>query len=157
MKYISYICETIKPQPHMKTTQNKTSTKLLKTFLKRKGLTTIKSTFSSFGEVSVRIVSVSESDKYNWNDQKYGNVINVEITAKKTGFRCSEDRIPSNSRFNFRGSRQSFFKTRKYFATNEVNNLLRTTELPTFLKLASITTPNRQDELIGNITYKFID
>ena len=65
----------------MKTTQNKTSTKLLKTFLKRKGLTTIKSTFSSFGEVLVRIVSVSESDKYNWNDQKYGNVINVEIIS----------------------------------------------------------------------------
>lgn len=139
----------------MRTTQNKSATKLLKTFLKRKGLTSIKSTFNSFGEVSVRIVSVSESDKYNYNDQKYGNVINIEITAKKTGFRCSEDRIPS--KYAWGNSRQSFFKTRKYFATNELNNLLRTTELPTFLKLASITTPNRHDELVGNITYKFID
>ena len=156
MKYISYICETIKPQPHMRTTQNKSATKLLKTFLKRKGLTSIKSTFNSFGEVSVRIVSVSESDKYNYHDQKYGNVINIEITAKKTGFRYSEDRIPSKYSWGS-NTRQSFFKTRKYFATNELNNLLRTTELPTFLKLASITTPNRYDELVGNITYKFID
>ena len=50
----------------MKITQDKLSTKLLMRFIKKQNLVVMKDTWNHFGEVSVRIVSVGQTDKWNW-------------------------------------------------------------------------------------------
>ena len=140
----------------MKITQDKLSTKLLMRFLKKQNLVVMKDTWNHFGEVSVRIVSVGQTDKWNWNTNEYGRVINIEVTLKKEGHRYTEGSIPS--KYSWRSSnRASYFKSRKWGASRGAQNLINNTIIPTFFKAASIPLPRHSDEIIGNITYKFID
>ena len=140
----------------MKITQDKLSTKLLMRFLKKQNLVVMKDTWNHFGEVSVRIVSVGQTDKWNWNTNAYGRVINIEVTLKKEGHRYTEGSIPS--KYSWRSSnRASYFKSRKWGASRGAQNLINNTIIPTFFKAASIPLPRHSDEIIGNITYKFVD
>ena len=140
----------------MKITQDKLSTKLLMRFIKKQNLVVMKDTWNHFGEVSVRIVSVGETDKWNWNTNSYGRVINIEVTMKKEGHRYAESTIPSVNSFRSH-HRASYFKSRKWSANNGAQKLINNTIIPTFFKAASIPLPRHTDEIIGNITYKFID
>ena len=140
----------------MKITQDKLSTKLLMRFLKKQNLVVMTDTWNHFGEVSVRIVSVGQTDKWNWNTNAYGRVINIEVTLKKEGHRYTEGSIPS--KYSWRSSnRASYFKSRKWGASRGAQNLINNTIIPTFFKAASIPLPRHSDEIIGNITYKFVD
>ena len=140
----------------MKITQDKLSTKLLMRFLKKQNLVVMKDTWNHFGEVSVRIVSVGLTDKWNWNTNEYGRVINIEVTLKKEGHRYTEGSIPS--KYSWRSSnRASYFKSRKWSASRGAQRLINDTNIPLFFKMASISLPKDLDEIIGNITYKFID
>lgn len=140
----------------MTITQDKLSTKLLMRFLKKQNLVVMKDTWNHFGEVSVRIVSVGQTDKWNWNTNEYGRVINIEVTLKKEGHLYAEGSIPS--KYSWRSSnRASYFKSRKWGASRGAQNLINNTIIPTFFKAASIPLPRHSDEIIGNITYKFID
>ena len=140
----------------MKITQDKKSTKVLMRFLKKQNLVVMKDTWNHFGEVSVRIVSVGQTDKWNWNTNEYGRVINIEVTLKKEGHRYTEGSIPS--KYSWRSSnRASYFKSRKWVASRGAQNLINNTIIPTFFKAASIPLPRHSDEIIGNITYKFVD
>ena len=139
----------------MKLTADKKSTNLVKKFLKKKNMLTIPCNFHGFGDCVVRFVSVSESDKYNWRENKYSRYINFEITMKRSGFGYSEDRIPSQ--YSWGKSRQSFFKSRKYMAQVSINQMLKNTEIPLFLRMATIACENNSLELCGTVTYKFID
>ena len=151
-----YICRTINNHTTMTITQDKLSTKLLMRFLKKQNLVVMKDTWNHFGEVSVRIVSVGQTDKWNWNTNEYGRVINIEVTLKKEGHRYTEGSIPS--KYSWRSSnRASYFKSRKWGASRGAQNLINNTIIPTFFKAASIPLPRHSDEIIGNITYKFID
>ena len=138
----------------MKLTADKKTTTLVKKFFKKNNLLTTPCEFNGFGECTVRFVSVSESDKWNYKEQKYARVINFEITLKKSGQRYSEDRIPVE--YSWRETRQSFYKNRKWSAQNQLNKMLRNTKVPLFFEMATIPTQNH-GELVGNITYKFID
>ena len=140
----------------MTITQDKLSTKLLMRFLKKQNLVVMKDTWNHFGEVSVRIVSVGLTDKWNWNTNEYGRVINIEVTLKKEGHRYTEGSIPS--KYSWRSSnRASYFKSRKWSASSGAQKLINNTIIPTFFKAASIPLPRHSDEIIGNITYKFVD
>ena len=140
----------------MKITQDKLSTKLLMRFLKKQNLVVMNDTWNHFGEVSVRIVSVGQTDKWNWNTNEYGRVINIEVTLKKEGHRYTEGSIPS--KYSWRSSnRASYFKSRKWGASRGAQKLINNTIIPTFFKAASIPLPRHSDEIIGNITYKFVD
>ena len=138
----------------MKLTADKKTTTLVKKFFKKNNLLTTPCEFNGFGECTVRFVSVSESDKWNYKEQKYARVINFEITLKKSGQRYSEDRIPVE--YSWRETRQSFYKNRKWSAQNQLNKMLRNTKVPQFFEMATIPTQNH-GELVGNITYKYID
>ena len=138
----------------MKTSADKKTTNLVKKFFKKNNLLTIPCDFIGFGECIVRFVSVSESDKWNYKEQKYARVINFEITLKKSGQRYSEDRIPSE--YSWRESRQSFYKNRKWAAKHQLDKMLRDTKVPLFFDMATIPTQNH-GELVGNVTYKYID
>ena len=140
----------------MTITQDKLSTKLLMRFLKKQNLVVMTDTWNHFGEVSVRIVSVGQTDKWNWNTNEYGRVINIEVTLKKEGHRYTEGSVPT--KYSWRSSnRASYFKSRKWGASRGAQNLINNTIIPTFFKAASIPLPRHSDEIIGNITYKFID
>jgi hypothetical protein len=150
-----YICRTINDH-HMKITQDKLSTKLLMRFIKKQNLVVMTDTWNHFGEVSVRIVSVGETDKWNFNSNAYARVINIEVTLKKEGHRYTEGSIPT--KHSWRSSnRASYFKSRKWGASNGAQKLINNTIIPTFFKAACIPLPRHGDEIIGNITYKFID
>jgi hypothetical protein len=125
-------------------------------FLKKQNLVVMKDTWNNFGEVSVRIVSVGLTDKWNWSTDKYGRVINIEVTLKREGHRYTEGSVPT--KYSWRSShRASYFKSRKWGASREAQRLINNTIIPTFFKAASISLPRHSDEIIGNITYKFID
>jgi hypothetical protein len=138
----------------MKLSADKKSTTLVKKYFKKNNLLSIPCQFQGFGECVVRFVSVSESDKWNYKEQKYARVINFEITMKKSGQRYSEDRIPAE--YSWRESRQSFYKSRKWSAQNQLDRMLRNTKIPLFFEMATIPTQNH-GEMVGNVTYKFID
>jgi hypothetical protein len=139
----------------MKITQDKKSTKLVKKFLQKTNSLTFQETWHGFGNVSVRIVSVGESDQYNWKDQQYGRVLNIEVTAKKTGYHFSENRIPSKHAW---GQTQiSFFKKRKSHAEFCFNKMIQKTKIPMFFTMAGIPTPRYGDNFMGNVTFKYID
>ena len=151
-----YICRTINNHTTMKITQDKLSTKVLMRFLKKQNLVVMKDTWNHFGEVSVRIVSVGQTDKWNWKTNEYGRVINIEVTLKREGHRYAEGSIPSQ--YSWRSSnRASYFKSRKWSASRGAQRLINDTNIPLFFKMASISLPKDIDEIIGNITYKFID
>ena len=140
----------------MKITQDKLSTKLLMRFIKKQNLVVMTDTWNHFGEVSVRIVSVGQTDKWNWNTNEYGRVINIEVTLKKEGHRYTEGSVPT--KYSWRSSnRASYFKSRKWGASRGAQRLINETNIPLFFKMASISLPKDIDEIIGNITYKFID
>ena len=150
-----YICRTINDNT-MKITQDKLSTNLVMKFLKKQNLVVMKDTWNHFGEVSVRIVSVGQTDKWNWNTNEYGRVINIEVTLKREGHRYAEGSIPSQ--YSWRSSnRASYFKSRKWSASRGAQRLINETTIPLFFKMASISLPRHLDEIIGNITYKFVD
>ena len=136
-------------------TNDKFATKIVKKFCKKQDALTMKATWTNFGEVTVRIVSVGKTGNWDWRAQDYFRAINVEITMKKTGERFSEDRIPCQHSWYSR-SRMRFFKNRKYYAEDYVSDMLNNTQLPLFFKMASIPF-NTGSDLVGNITYKFID
>jgi hypothetical protein len=140
----------------MKITQDKKSTKVLMRFLKKQNLVVMKDTWNKFGEVSVRIVSVGQTDKWNWNTNDYGRVINIEVTLKREGHLYAEGSIPS--KYSWRSSnRGGYFKSRKWGASRGAQRLINETTIPLFFKMASISLPRHLDEIIGNITYKFVD
>lgn len=145
----------------MKLTSDKKTTSIVKKFLKKKGLLTIPCQFQGFGDCVVRFVSVSESDKWNYKEQKYACYINFEIIMKREGEGYSESRIPSPHSWG--KSRQSFFKNRKYMAQMHINQMLSKTKIPMFMEMASIpitTSPiitSYGMDLCGNVTYKYID
>lgn len=140
----------------MKITQDKLSTKLLMRFIKKQNLVVMTDTWNHFGEVSVRIVSVGETDKWNFNFNAYARVINIEVTMKKEGHRYTEASIPTKNSWRS-SNRASYFKSRKWGASNGAQRLINNTIIPTFFKAACIPLPRHGDEIIGNITYKFID
>lgn len=153
MKSPQYICRT-NNNTTMTLTADKKTTNLVKKYFKKNGLTTIPCELNGFGECTVRFVSVSESDKWNYKEQKYARVINFEITLKKSGQRYSQDRIPSE--YSWRETRQSFYKNRKWAAKHQLDRMLRDTKVPLFFDMATIPTQNH-GELVGNVTYKYID
>ena len=140
----------------MKLSADKQSTKIVKRILKKTGMLTIPCQFQGFGDCVVRFVSVSESDKYNWRENKYARYINFEITLKKSGSRYSEDKIPVKRTWNT-STRLHFFKNRKYSAQLQINQMLAKTNIPLFISLSSIPTNEYRTEICGNITYKYID
>jgi hypothetical protein len=117
---------------------------------------TIPCQFDGLGDCSVRFVSVSETDKWNYKTQSYARVINFEVTAKKEGGRYSENRIPTKNWFNNAG-RLRFFKNRKYITTMELNRMISKTNIPLFFKMAQIPCQAFNDELVGKVTFKYID
>ena len=136
--------------------QDKQSTKILKKFLKKTGSLTFQDKWNGFGEVSVRIVSVGETGKWNWNENQYCRVLNIEVTAKKTGFHFSESRIPSP--YSWGQTQMSFFKKRKSHAEWCFNKMIAKTNIPLFFKMASIPGPRHNgNEFMGNVTFKYID
>jgi hypothetical protein len=139
----------------MKLTADKKSTNLVKKFLKKKNLLSIPCNFHGFGDCVVRFVSVSESDKYNWKENQYARFINFEIIMKRSGEGYSEDRIPS--KYSWRDSRQRFYKNRKYSAQIYINQMLKKTIIPMFMDMASIPMNPFNQEICGNVTYKYID
>jgi hypothetical protein len=139
----------------MKITTDKQSTNLVKNFLNRKGILEIKDTWNGFGEVSVRIVSVGETDKYDWSASKYERVLNIEVTAKKTGYHFSENRIPSKHAWG--ESQISFYKKRKSNVEYYFNRLILNTDIPMFLKFAGIPKVRYGNQFLGNVKFKYID
>ena len=139
----------------MKITQDKKSTNLVKKFLKRTNSLIIKDTWNGFGEVSIRIVSVGETDQYNWKDQDYGRVLNIEVTAKKTGYHFSENKIPS--KYSWGETQLSFYKKRKSHTEFCFNKMIQKTKIPMFFEMASITGPRYRDNFMGNVSFKYID
>ena len=139
----------------MKITQDKKSTKLVKKFLKRTNSLIIKDTWHGFGDVSVRIVSVGESNQYNWKDQQYGRVLNIEVTAKKTGYHFSENRIPS--KYAWGQTQISFYKKRKSHVEFYFGKMIQKTKIHMFFTMAGIPTPIYVDNFMGNVTFKYID
>jgi hypothetical protein len=140
----------------MKITSDKESTKIVKKFLEKKNILVLKDNWLGFGEVSIRIVSVGETDKYNWNENKYSRVLNIEITMKKKGERFSEDRIPTKHYWS--ETRISFYKRRKSNASVYFDRLICQTQIPLFFKMASIPGPRHSgSDFMGNITFKYID
>ena len=98
----------------MKITADKKSTKVVKKYLQKTNSLTFQDKWNGFGEVSVRIVSVGETNQWNYIDQQWCRVLNIEVTAKKTGFHFSESRIPSP--YSWGQTQMSFFKKRKSHA-----------------------------------------
>ena len=139
----------------MKITTDKQSTNLVKNFLNRKGILEIKDTWNGFGEVSVRIVSVGETSKYDWSASKYERVLNIEVTAKKTGYHFSENKIPSKHAWG--ESQISFYKKRKNHVEFNFNKLILNTDIPMFLKFAGIPKVRYGNQFLGNVKFKFID
>jgi len=140
----------------MKITSDKESTKIVKKFLTKIGSLTFQDNWMGFGEVSIRIVSVGETDKYNWNESKYSRVLNIEVTMKKKGERYSKDRIPAE--YSWRETRISFYKKRKSSASVYFDRLICQTQIPLFFKMASIPGPRHSgSDFMGNITFKYID
>ena len=83
-------------------------------------------------------------------------MLNIEVTAKKTGFHFSESKIPSP--YSWGKTRISFFKARKSHAEYNFNKMIVNTKIPLFFKMASITGPRHNgDEFMGNVTFKYID
>jgi hypothetical protein len=139
----------------MKITQDKKSTKLVKKYLQKTNSLTFQDTWNGFGEVSVRIVSVGETDKWNYKEQQWCRVLNIEVTSKKTGHHFSENRIPSE--YAWSQTRMSFFKKRKAHAEWNFNKLIANTKIPMFFQMASIVGSIHNDNLMGNVTFKYID
>jgi len=139
----------------MTITQDKLSTNLVKKFLKKKGTLIMKEEWHGFGEVSIRIVSVGETDKYNWNEQKYSRVLNIEVTMKKTGFHFSEDKIPS--KYSWRGTQMNFYKRRKRAASVYFDRMINQTQIPLFFKMAGIACPRHNSDFMGKLTFNYID
>jgi len=139
----------------MKITQDKKSTNLVKKFLKRTNSLIIKDTWNGFGEVSIRIVSVGETDQYNWTTKEYCRVLNIEVTAKKTGYHFSENKIPS--KYSWGETQLSFYKKRKSHTEFCFNKMIQKTKIPMFFEMASITGPRYRDNFMGNVSFKYID
>ena len=139
----------------MKVTQDKKSTNLVKKFLKRTNSLIIKDTWNGFGEVSIRIVSVGETDQYNWTTKEYCRVLNIEVTAKKTGYHFSENKIPS--KYSWGETQLSFYKKRKSHTEFCFNKMIQKTKIPMFFEMASITGPRYRDNFMGNVSFKYID
>lgn len=155
LKSPPYICRTINDNT-MRITSDKESTKILKKFLTKIESLTFQDNWLGFGEVSVRIVSVGETDKWNWNENNYSRVLNIEVTMKKKGERYSEDRIPTKHYWS--DTRMSFYKRRKSSASVYFDRLINQTQIPLFFKLASITGPRHYcSDFMGNVTFKYID
>jgi hypothetical protein len=140
----------------MKITADKPSTNLVKKYLSRKGIVEIKDTWHGFGEVSIRIVSVGETDKYDWSASKYERVLNIEVTAKKTGYHFSEDKIPSKYAWGY-NTQMSFYKKRKSRVEFNFNRLILNTDIPMFLKFAGIPQTRFGNQFLGNVKFKYID
>jgi len=92
----------------MRITSDKESTKILKKFLTKIESLTFQDNWNGFGDVTVRIVSVGESSKYNWNESSYSRVLNIEVTAKKEGYHFSENKIPNV--YSWGSTRMAFYK-----------------------------------------------
>ncbi len=140
----------------MKITADKKTTNLVKKFLKRTNSLIIKDTWHGFGDVSVRIVSVGETDQYNWKEQQYGRVLNIEVTAKKTGYHFSEDKIPAKYSWGY-NTQMSFYKKRKSHVEFYFGKMLQKTKIPLFFEMASIPNPRYSDNYLGNVSFKYID
>lgn len=140
----------------MRQSADKQSTNLVKKFLKKTNMLTIPCLFDGLGHCSVRIVSVSETDKWNYKTQSYARVINFEVTAKKTGGRYCEHNIPAKNWWN-NAERLRFFKRRKNVTTMELERMLSKTNIPLFFKMAQIPGQAFNNELVGKITFKYID
>ena len=140
----------------MKITADKKTTNLVKKFLKRTNSLIIKDKWHGFGEVSVRIVSVGETDKYDWSVSKYERVLNIEVTAKKTGYHFSEDKIPSKYAWGY-NTQMSFYKKRKSRVEFNFNRLILNTDIPTFLTFAGIPKVRYGNQFLGNVKFKYID
>ncbi len=140
----------------MKITSDKESTKILKKFLTKIESLTFQDNWNGFGDVTVRIVSVGESSKYNWNESSYSRVLNIEVTAKKEGYHFSENKIPNV--YSWGSTRMAFYKRRKSHAEFCFNRMIDKTNIPMFFKMASIPGPRYNDnEYMGNVTFKYID
>jgi hypothetical protein len=139
----------------MKITQDKKSTKLVKKFLQKTNSLIIKDTWNGFGDVSIRVVSVGETDQYNWRDQQYGRVLNIEVTLKKTGYHFSENRIPS--KYAWGETQIAFYKKRKNHAEYNFTKLIQKTKIPMFFQLAGIVGPINTENFMGNVSFKYID
>ena len=140
----------------MKVTQDKKSTNLVKKFLKRTNSLIINDTWNGFGEVSIRIVSVGETDQYNWTTKEYCRVLNIEVTAKKTGYHFSENKIPSKYARGY-NTQMSFYKKRKSHVEFYFGKTIQKTKIPMFFEMASITGPRYRDNFMGNVSFKYID
>ena len=140
----------------MKIAADKLSTKLVKKYLQKTNSLTFQDNWNGFGDVTIRFVSVGETDKWNYIDQQWSRVLNIEVTAKKKGYHFSEERIPSE--YSWSQSRMSFFKKRKSHAEWNFNKMIVNTIIPTFFKAACITGPRyNNNEYMGNVTFKYID
>ena len=140
----------------MKITSDKESTKIVKKFLTKIGSLTFHDNWNGFGDVTIRIVSVGETDKYNWNESRYSRVLNIEVTSRKEGFTFSENKIPHV--YSWGSTRMAFFKRRKSHTEYNFNKMISQTNIPLFFKMASIPGPRYNDnEYMGNVTFKYID
>jgi outer membrane lipoprotein-sorting protein len=139
----------------MKITQDKLSTKLVKKYLQKTNSLTFQDTWNGFGDVTIRIVSVGETSKYDWSASKYERVLNIEVTAKKTGYHFSENKIPSKHAWG--ESQISFYKKRKNHVEFNFNKLILNTDIPMFLKFAGIPQTRYGNQFLGNVKFKFID
>jgi len=78
------------------------------------------------------------------------------VTAKKVGGRYSENRIPVKNWWN-NSDRLRFFKNRKQVTTMELERMLSKTNIPLFFKMAQISGQAFNNELVGKITFKYIN
>ena len=82
-------------------------------------------------------------------------MLNIEVTAKKTGYHFSENRIPS--KYAWGETQLSFYKKRKSHTEFCFNKMIQKTKIPMFFEMASITGPRYRDNFMGNVSFKYID
>lgn len=140
----------------MKLSADRQSTKIVKRFLEKTNMITIPCQFEGFGDCMVRFVSVSDTDKWNYKTSSYARLINFEVIVKKSGFRYSEDRIPTKRTWNH-DQRLQFFKSRMYMAKMHLNRMIEKSNIPLFFRMAQIPGQPFTNELVGKVTFKYID
>jgi hypothetical protein len=82
-------------------------------------------------------------------------VLNIEITAKKTGYHFSENKIPS--KYAWGETQIAFYKKRKSNVEYNFIKTIQKTKIPMFFTMAGIPAPRYGENFMGNVSFKYID
>ena len=138
-------------------TVSKETTNLILPLLKRKGMDKFEANFEGFGNVTIRVKSISVTEKWDWRASSYSQAYNFVVTMKSKGERYSLDKVPASSFYSWE-TPQRFYKRRKNSIKSHLAKFINSSDLGILFRLCSI--PHEDGNavgLIGDITYKFID